>query len=178
MTIVFREFASMPLFSASTSLESEIYLFCVSSCHTEMFSTSLLAQGTPPSARHIPIFALFSPLFILQGAAVLYAFLTLVEKLVLLLDYGTIDTRYLRISSNVHDFFAFVHHGSRYYFTCSPVEYDILGKKLALFFIDYILSKLTQIAWLVVNWRGKQRRASSLVLCWRNWVSFSASCTL
>ncbi|XP_042403571.1 uncharacterized protein LOC121992978 isoform X1 [Zingiber officinale] len=70
-------------------------------------------EGTPPSARHIPIFALFSPLFILQGAAVLYAFLTLVEKLVLLLDFGTIDTRYLRISSNVHDFFAFVHHGSR-----------------------------------------------------------------
>ncbi|XP_074558884.1 uncharacterized protein LOC141814834 [Curcuma longa] len=73
----------------------------------------MFLEGTPPSARHIPIFALFSPLFILQGAAVLYAFLTLVEKLVLLLDYGTIDTRYLRISSNVHDFFAFVHHGSR-----------------------------------------------------------------
>ncbi|KAG6477974.1 hypothetical protein ZIOFF_061406 [Zingiber officinale] len=70
-------------------------------------------EGTPPSARHIPILAVFLPLFLLQGAAILYSFSRLVEKLVFLLHNGTIDSRYLRISSNVHDFFAFVHRGSR-----------------------------------------------------------------
>ncbi|WOL02814.1 hypothetical protein Cni_G11533 [Canna indica] len=70
-------------------------------------------EGTPPSARHIPIFALFLPLFLLQGAAVLYAFSRLVEKLVILLHGGTINSRYLAISSKVHDFFAFLSHGSR-----------------------------------------------------------------
>ncbi|CAL9059125.1 unnamed protein product [Musa banksii] len=70
-------------------------------------------EGTPPGARHIPSFALFLPLFLLQGAGVLYAVSRLVEKLVLLLHSGTIDSRYLRISSRVHDFFAFLHHGSR-----------------------------------------------------------------
>ncbi|CAL9118520.1 unnamed protein product [Musa textilis] len=69
-------------------------------------------EGTPPGARHIPILALFLPLFLLQGAGVLYAVSRLVEKLVLLVHNGIVDSRYLRISSRAHDFFAFLHHGS------------------------------------------------------------------
>ncbi|KAF7052250.1 hypothetical protein CFC21_060368 [Triticum aestivum] len=70
-------------------------------------------QGTPPSARYIPIFALFSPLFILQGAGVLFSIGRLVEKLVLLLRNGPVSPNYLTVSSKVRDCFAFLHHGSR-----------------------------------------------------------------
>ncbi|EHA8590499.1 hypothetical protein COCNU_scaffold019532G000030 [Cocos nucifera] len=69
--------------------------------------------GTPPSARNIPILALFLPMFLLQGAGVLFAISRLVEKLVLLLHGGSISNRYLTISSSAHDCFAFLHHGSR-----------------------------------------------------------------
>ena len=74
-------------------------------------------QGTPPAARHIPIFVLFSPLFLLQGAGVLFAITRLVEKLVLLLRSGSFTGRYLTISSRTNDCFAFLHHGSRYLVT-------------------------------------------------------------
>nr|ADP02181.1 Tmemb_185A domain-containing protein [Triticum aestivum] len=70
-------------------------------------------EGTPPSARYIPIFALFSPLFILQGAGVLFSIGRLVEKLVLLLRNGPVSPNYLTVSSKVRDCFAFLHHGSR-----------------------------------------------------------------
>nr|CAD1837578.1 unnamed protein product [Ananas comosus var. bracteatus] len=70
-------------------------------------------EGTPPSARYIPIFALFSPLFLLQGAGVLFAISRLVEKVVLLLRSGSASNTYLMISSRVQDCFAFLHHGSR-----------------------------------------------------------------
>ncbi|CAD6214191.1 unnamed protein product [Miscanthus lutarioriparius] len=70
-------------------------------------------EGTPASARHIPIFALFSPLFILQGAGVLFSLARLVEKVVLLLRNGPVSPNYLTASSNVRDCFAFLHHGSR-----------------------------------------------------------------
>ncbi|EMS65109.1 hypothetical protein TRIUR3_18791 [Triticum urartu] len=70
-------------------------------------------EGTPPSARYIPIFALFSPLFILQGAGVLFSIGRLVEKVVLLLRNGPVSPNYLTVSSKVRDCFAFLHHGSR-----------------------------------------------------------------
>ncbi|KAM3294585.1 hypothetical protein ACQJBY_037466 [Aegilops geniculata] len=70
-------------------------------------------EGTPPSARYIPIFALFSPLFILQGAGVLFSIGRLVEKVVLLLRNGPVSPNYLTASSKVRDCFAFLHHGSR-----------------------------------------------------------------
>jgi len=74
---------------------------------------TILFQGTPPSARYIPIFVLFSPLFILQGAGVLFALARLVEKVVLLLCNGPVSPNYLTASSKVRDCFAFLHHGSR-----------------------------------------------------------------
>ena len=74
----------------------------------------LPVKGTPPDARHIPIFALFSPLFLLQGAGVLFSISRLVEKLVLLLHSGPLTGRYLTISTRTNDCFAFLHHGSRY----------------------------------------------------------------
>nr|ACS88372.1 putative protein [Coix lacryma-jobi] len=70
-------------------------------------------EGTPPSARYIPIFALFSPLFILQGAGVLFSLTRLVEKVVLLLRNGPVSPNYLTASSKVRDCFAFLHRGSR-----------------------------------------------------------------
>ena len=76
---------------------------------------TILFQGTPPSARYIPIFALFSPLFILQGAGVLFALARLVEKVVLLLRNGPVSPNYLTASSKVRDCFAFLHRGSRYH---------------------------------------------------------------
>ncbi|XP_008782280.2 uncharacterized protein LOC103701851 isoform X1 [Phoenix dactylifera] len=70
-------------------------------------------EGTPPSAQYIPILALFLPMFLLQGAGVLFAISRLVQKLVLLLHSGSVSNRYLTISSSAHDCFAFLHHGSR-----------------------------------------------------------------
>ncbi|KAJ6805536.1 uncharacterized protein M6B38_179630 [Iris pallida] len=70
-------------------------------------------EGTPPAARYIPISVIFSPLFLLQGAAVIFALSRLVEKLVLLFRSGSITGRYLTFSSRTRDCFAFLHHGSR-----------------------------------------------------------------
>ncbi|OVA05038.1 Transmembrane Fragile-X-F-associated protein [Macleaya cordata] len=70
-------------------------------------------EGTPPGARHIPLPVLFSPLFLLQGAGVLFAILRLVERIVLLLRTGAGTTRYLTISSRARDCFGFLHRGSR-----------------------------------------------------------------
>ncbi|XXG51114.1 hypothetical protein AAC387_Pa02g4959 [Persea americana] len=70
-------------------------------------------EGTPANARHIPLPALFSPLFLLQGAGVLFAVLRLVEKIIVLLRSGAGTGRYLTISSRARDFFSFLHHGSR-----------------------------------------------------------------
>ncbi|CAA6664303.1 unnamed protein product [Spirodela intermedia] len=70
-------------------------------------------EGTPAAARNIPILALFSPLFLLQGAGVLFSITRLVEKLVILLQGGSVTGTCLTISSRAHDCFAFLHHGSR-----------------------------------------------------------------
>ncbi|KAK6148670.1 hypothetical protein DH2020_019582 [Rehmannia glutinosa] len=70
-------------------------------------------EGTPPSARNIPLPVLFSPIFVLQGAGVLFATSRLVEKIVLLLRSEASGGIYFVFSSRVHDCFGFLHHGSR-----------------------------------------------------------------
>ncbi|XP_054804658.1 uncharacterized protein LOC129307779 isoform X2 [Prosopis cineraria] len=70
-------------------------------------------EGTPASARHIPLLVLFSPLFVLQGAGVLFAASKLVEKIILLLRSGAGGGIYFIFSSRAHDCLGFLHHGSR-----------------------------------------------------------------
>jgi len=71
-------------------------------------------QGTPSGAKDIPIWVIFSPLLLLQGAGVLFAAYRLVEKIVLLLYNGDIPRSYSSISSKSRDCFGFFNHGSRY----------------------------------------------------------------
>ncbi|KAA8541164.1 hypothetical protein F0562_025090 [Nyssa sinensis] len=70
-------------------------------------------EGTPPGARNIPLPVLFSPIFLLQGAGVLFAASRLVEKIIILLRSGAVSGRYFTFSSRVRDCFGFLHHGSR-----------------------------------------------------------------
>ncbi|XP_009614308.1 uncharacterized protein [Nicotiana tomentosiformis] len=70
--------------------------------------------GTPPSARFIPIPVLFIPLFLLQGAGVLFSVYRLVEKIILLVDGEAGVGSYFRISSFIRDSFGLMHHGSRF----------------------------------------------------------------
>ncbi|KAJ9187307.1 hypothetical protein P3X46_002780 [Hevea brasiliensis] len=70
-------------------------------------------EGTPAGAKNIPLPILFSPLFILQGAGVLFAASKLVEKLILLLRSESSSGIYFRFSSRAHDCLGFLHHGSR-----------------------------------------------------------------
>lgn len=70
-------------------------------------------EGTPAGARYIPISVLFSPLFLLQGASVLFAASRLAEKIILLLRSGAVTGGCFTFSSRAHDCFGFLHHGSR-----------------------------------------------------------------
>ncbi|CAN4086743.1 unnamed protein product [Withania somnifera] len=70
-------------------------------------------EGTHAGARNISLPLLFLPIFLLQGAGVLFATLRFVEKIVLLLQSGAAVGRYHVFSSKVRDCFAFMHHGSR-----------------------------------------------------------------
>lgn len=70
-------------------------------------------EGTPASARLIPIPVLFSPLILLQGAGLFFAIYRFVERCILILHSGAGTGRYFRISSKIRDCFAFMHHGSR-----------------------------------------------------------------
>ncbi|XVF50651.1 hypothetical protein PTKIN_Ptkin04bG0119000 [Pterospermum kingtungense] len=70
-------------------------------------------EGTPPVARHIPLPILFSPLFLLQGAGVLFALSRLIEKIILLLRSGAGTGLYFRFSSRAHDCLRILNHGSR-----------------------------------------------------------------
>ncbi|KAL2243007.1 UNVERIFIED_CONTAM: hypothetical protein Sindi_0418700 [Sesamum indicum] len=70
-------------------------------------------EGTPISARHIPLPVLFSPIFLLQGAGVLFATSRLIEKIVLLLRSEASEGIYFVYSSRIRDCFDFLHHGSR-----------------------------------------------------------------
>lgn len=79
----------------------------------EQIYSGFTFQGTPAAARDIPIPVLFSPIFLLQGAGVLFSASRLVEKIVLLLHNGAGTGRYFTYSSRAHDCFGFLHHGSR-----------------------------------------------------------------
>ncbi|XP_010537432.1 PREDICTED: uncharacterized protein LOC104812130 [Tarenaya hassleriana] len=70
-------------------------------------------EGTPQSAKYIPLPVLFCPLFLLQGAGVLFAVSKLIEKVILLLRGETGSGLYFRFSSRAHDCLGFLHHGSR-----------------------------------------------------------------
>ncbi|XP_047974742.1 uncharacterized protein LOC125216981 isoform X2 [Salvia hispanica] len=70
-------------------------------------------EGTPPGAKDIPLAVVFSPIFLLQGAAILFAIFRLVEKIIFLLRNEAPGGRYLVYSSRIRDFFGFLHHGSR-----------------------------------------------------------------
>ncbi|KAF5751949.1 hypothetical protein HS088_TW02G00968 [Tripterygium wilfordii] len=70
-------------------------------------------EGTPPSARDISFPVLFVPLFLLQGAGVLFTAYRLVEKIFLLLNSGAVSGRCFALASKARDCFGFLHHGSR-----------------------------------------------------------------
>ncbi|KAJ0241355.1 RING-type domain-containing protein [Hirschfeldia incana] len=71
-------------------------------------------EGTPPSAKNIPILVLFVPLFLLQGAGVLFATYRLVEKSVLLITSGGGSFgRYFTATSSAREFLGFFQHGAR-----------------------------------------------------------------
>ncbi|GAU23515.1 hypothetical protein TSUD_39940 [Trifolium subterraneum] len=69
--------------------------------------------GTPSGAKDIPIWVIFSPLLLLQGAGVLFAAYRLIEKIVLLLHHWDLPRSYSSIASKSRDCFGFFHHGSR-----------------------------------------------------------------
>ncbi|OWM90320.1 uncharacterized protein LOC116188217 [Punica granatum] len=70
-------------------------------------------EETPSAARNIPLPVIFAPIFLLQCAAVLFAVIRLIEKIVLLLRSEAGSGRYFIFSSRVHDCFSFLHHGPR-----------------------------------------------------------------
>lgn len=70
-------------------------------------------EGTPPSAKGMPFFALFAPLFLLQGAGVMFAAYRFVERIVFSLYNGAPSGDYAIISSSIRECFAFLHHGPR-----------------------------------------------------------------
>uniref|UniRef100_A0A3Q7GDR5 RING-type domain-containing protein n=3 Tax=Solanum lycopersicum TaxID=4081 RepID=A0A3Q7GDR5_SOLLC len=69
--------------------------------------------GTPPSAAFIPIPVLFIPLFLLQGAGLLFSVYRLVETVILLVDGERGVRSYFRMSSVIRDSFSCMRHGSR-----------------------------------------------------------------
>lgn len=72
-------------------------------------------QGTPASAKNIPILVLFVPLFLLQGAGVFFATYRLVEKSVLLIHSGSGSYgRYFTATASAREFLGFFQHGARY----------------------------------------------------------------
>lgn len=75
-------------------------------------------EGTPPSAKNIPVLVLFVPLFLLQGAGVVFATYRLVEKSVLLVTSGGGGSygRYFTATSSAREFLGFFQHGARYLF--------------------------------------------------------------
>ncbi|CAH9082615.1 unnamed protein product [Cuscuta europaea] len=69
-------------------------------------------EGTPLGARYVPLPVLFSPIFVLQGVAVLFSLSRVIEKITLSLRSGA-GTGSYRILSWLRDYFSFFHHGSR-----------------------------------------------------------------
>lgn len=93
-------------------------------------------QGTPAGARHIPLPILFSPLFLLHGAAVLFSASRLIEKIVLLLQSGAGTGLYFRFSSRAHDCLGFLHHGSRYWLFGFQIDRNFYWARLCSSWID------------------------------------------
>ncbi|KAK4801145.1 hypothetical protein SAY86_021632 [Trapa natans] len=69
-------------------------------------------EGTPSAARNIPLSLIFTPIFLLQGASVLFAAIRLIERIVLLLRGEAGSGRYI-FSFRLHDCLSFLHHGPR-----------------------------------------------------------------
>ncbi|CAJ1976698.1 unnamed protein product [Sphenostylis stenocarpa] len=70
-------------------------------------------EGTPSSANNLQHWIIFSPLFLLQGAGVLFAAYRLIEKIVILVYSGDIPERYSAIASKSRECFGFFRRGSR-----------------------------------------------------------------
>ncbi|XP_027363498.1 uncharacterized protein LOC113871023 isoform X3 [Abrus precatorius] len=70
-------------------------------------------EGTPSSAKYMPNWVIFSPLFLLQGVGVLFATYRLIERIVLLLYTGDIPRRYSAVASRSRECFGFFRRGSR-----------------------------------------------------------------
>ncbi|CAI0552592.1 unnamed protein product [Linum tenue] len=70
-------------------------------------------EGTPAGARNIPFPCLFAPLFMVQGAGVLFAAYRLVEKIVLLLRSGASAGSSFALLSKAREFLGFMRRGSR-----------------------------------------------------------------
>lgn len=159
----------------------------------------ILFQGTPSGAKYIPIPVLFSPLFVLQGAGVLFALSRLVEKIITLLRNGIGNGTYFTFTSRAHDCFGFLHHGSRYdalviiWFeniivsilvnripnSCivlwimflTSIVFEI-NRGMSLQFIAYRnFDSLWQATWLVVDWWRKSRGTGSTLSRGDHWVS-------
>ncbi|KAG9152896.1 hypothetical protein Leryth_012516 [Lithospermum erythrorhizon] len=70
-------------------------------------------EGTPPGARYIPIPVLFFPLFLLQGAALLFSIFRFLEKIILFLGRDDGTGIYFGVSPRIRDCMGFMRHGSR-----------------------------------------------------------------
>ncbi|RAL40174.1 hypothetical protein DM860_008314 [Cuscuta australis] len=70
---------------------------------------------TPSSAGYIPISVLFAPVFLVQGAGILFAIYRFLEKAILLLDTeaGDINVNYFRVSARIRGSLGFMQRGSR-----------------------------------------------------------------
>ncbi|KAJ0038066.1 hypothetical protein Pint_23335 [Pistacia integerrima] len=70
-------------------------------------------EATPSGARHISFRVIFAPLFLIQGAGVLYAAYRVIEKIALLLRGRDAFGRCLTVVSKARDCLEFLHHGSK-----------------------------------------------------------------
>ncbi|CAH1442881.1 unnamed protein product [Lactuca virosa] len=70
-------------------------------------------ERKPFAASFIPLWVVFSPLLVLQGAGVLFSASRLVEKIVILLRAGSSTGRYFIFSARARDCFGYLYHGSR-----------------------------------------------------------------
>ncbi|KAJ7561441.1 hypothetical protein O6H91_03G028700 [Diphasiastrum complanatum] len=71
-------------------------------------------EGTPAKARHIPLVLIFGPLLLIQGVAIFFALLRVLEKVCLLMHIRDEPERPSVFISRAHDCFSFLHHGSRF----------------------------------------------------------------
>ncbi|KAI3513276.1 hypothetical protein L1887_20605 [Cichorium endivia] len=70
-------------------------------------------ERKPFAACFIPIWVVFSPLLVLQGAGVLFSASRLVEKIIILIRVGSGTGRYFLFSARARDCFGYLYHGSR-----------------------------------------------------------------